>query len=296
MTGFLVVIDIARLMTTGFREGYMLIMLARFSQTMTTVQSMDFFARPCLARQSRGSASVVNHQRQSSSVLTLLLVGMLACGLTTCFGSIASAEEKTAQEAPKAATTSVPGAADSHGTDDTHGHGAGHAAESTPPGLVPKVDLVVWSLIVFGTFVFLLSRFAWKPLAAGLDQRETRIRNDVYEAEAARIKAQQLLAEHEARLAKTEETVRELIAEAKRDADKVRADLTAAADADVQTMKKRAVAEIEQARDVALQQLFDTLSTHVMDATSRVIGRSLNNDDHQRLVQEALTELNIRRN
>ncbi len=93
-----------------------------------------------------------------------------------------------------------------------------------------------------------------------------------------------------------EETVRELIAEAKRDAEKVRADLTAAAESDVQTMKKRAVSEIETARDVALQQIFDTLSTNVMDATSRIVGRSLNSDDHQRLVQEARAEMNVRRN
>lgn len=180
-----------------------------------------------------------------------------------------------------------------------HGHSEGsHGSQGStiPSGMIPKPDLMVWSLITFAAFVFLLSKFAWKPLAAGLDQREARIRNDIHEAESARVKAQQLLAEHEARLAKTEETVRELIAEAKRDAEKVRADLTAAAEADVQTMKKRAVSEIEQARDVALQQLFDTLSTNVMDATSRIVGRSLNSDDHQRLVQEALAELNVRRN
>ncbi len=190
-----------------------------------------------------------------------------------------------------------------HGSETASTTGHGHSEEShgsqgstIPSGMIPKPDLMVWSLITFAAFVFLLSKFAWKPLAAGLDQREARIRNDIHEAESARLKAQQLLAEHEARLAKTEETVRELIAEAKRDAEKVRADLTAAAEADVQTMKKRAVSEIEQARDVALQQLFDTLSTHVMDATSRIVGRSLNSDDHQRLVQEALAELNVRRN
>lgn len=275
----------------GFREEFALIMLSDFLKSWRPSDSWI----PS-GKYQRGSGSVVNLQRKCSSALVLLLVGMLACGLTACFGSISSADEKTAQETPQAASKSAPGATESHGSGQAHGHEVGHAAESTPPGLVPKVDLVVWSLIVFGTFVFLLSRFAWKPLAAGLDQREARIRNDVYEAEAARVKAQQLLAEHEARLAKTEETVRELIAEAKRDAEKVRADLTAAAEADVQTMKKRAVSEIEQARDVALQQLFDTLSTSVMDATSRIVGRSLNSDDHQRLVQEALAELNVRRN
>lgn len=203
-------------------------------------------------------------------------------------GSISVADEKTKAD---------------HGSEAASATGHGHSEEShssqgstIPSGMIPKPDLMVWSLITFGAFVFLLSKFAWKPLAAGLDQREARIRNDIHEAESARVKAQQLLAEHEARLAKTEETVRELIAEAKRDAEKVRADLTAAAEADVQTMKKRAVSEIEQARDVALQQLFDTLSTNVMDATSRIVGRSLNSDDHQRLVQEALAELNVRRN
>lgn len=177
-------------------------------------------------------------------------------------------------------------------TDNGH-----HAANSKlPPGLVPEIDLVVWSLITFAAFVFLLGKFAWKPLAAGLDKRESRIRHDLQEAEAARVKAQQLLAEHEARLAKAEDNVRELIAEARRDAEKVRTDLMAAAEADVQSLKKRAVSEIEQARDIALQQLFDGLSSNVMEATSRVVGRSLTGDDQQRLIQDALAELNVRRN
>ncbi len=209
-------------------------------------------------------------------------------------GSISTADEKAKNEHSSKIENGLKtdGPQENHHSEESHG-----SQKSTiPSGMIPKPDLMVWSLITFAAFVFLLSKFAWKPLAAGLDQREARIRNDIHEAESARVKAQQLLAEHEARLAKTEETVRELIAEAKRDAEKVRADLTAAAEADVQTMKKRAVSEIEQARDVALQQLFDTLSTNVMDATSRIVGRSLNSDDHQRLVQEALAELNVRRN
>jgi F-type H+-transporting ATPase subunit b len=202
-----------------------------------------------------------------------------------------------AQESAPQPAAAVEQHAEDHGHASAESHAGDHGGgSSTPPGLIPEFDLVIWSLIVFAAFVFLLSKFAWKPLAAGLDQREARIRNDINEAESARLKAQQMLAEHEARLAKAEETVRDLITEAKKDAEKVRADLMATAEADVQSLRKRAVAEIEQARDTALQQLFDTLSTNVMEATTRVVGRSLTGEDHQRLVQDALAELNIRRN
>jgi F0F1-type ATP synthase membrane subunit b/b' len=56
------------------------------------------------------------------------------------------------------------------------------------------------------------------------------------------------------------------------------------------------VAEIERSRDQALAELFEFVSNNVVGATERVIGRSLNQGDHDRLVGQALSEMNIRRN
>jgi F-type H+-transporting ATPase subunit b len=185
-----------------------------------------------------------------------------------------------------------------------HGEGENHAGGESLPGLNPvegphggfKADLALWSAITFVIFFWLLARFAWGPLRDGLDAREARIRQDIAEAEAHRVKAEQLLREYETKLAKVQEEVKEILAEARRDAETARQDIIATAEKESAAMRQRAVADIERARDQALNELFAFVSQNVMQATEKILGRSLNGGDHERLVREALANLELRKN
>src|SRR6188508_2479496 len=79
-----------------------------------------------------------------------------------------------------------------------------------------RYDLGIYTLIVFGILVFLLGRFAWGPMMAGLDKREATLRQTHEEADAAREEARLALAEVQARLAKTNEEIRGMLDEARR--------------------------------------------------------------------------------
>lgn len=157
-------------------------------------------------------------------------------------------------------------------------------------------DLALFSLVTFVVYLIVLRLGAWGPLKAGLNERERRIRQDIADAEANRVKSEQLITEREAKLAKVHEEVRELLAEARRDSDRVRHDIVTAAQTEAEATKNRAIAEIERSRDLALAELFDFVASNVVGATERVIGRSLNEGDHDRLVKQALADMNVRRN
>jgi F-type H+-transporting ATPase subunit b len=105
-----------------------------------------------------------------------------------------------------------------------------------------------------------------------------------------------MIAEREAKLATVHEEVRELLAEARRDSERVKQDILATAQREAEATKQRAIIEIERSRDQALSELFDFVSNNVVGATERVIGRSLNSGDQERLVTQALSEMNVRRN
>ena len=172
------------------------------------------------------------------------------------------------------------------------GSGGGHSVEL--PGFTK--DLALFSLVTFVVYCAVLRIGAWGPLRNGLNERERRIRQDIADAEANRIKSESLIAEREAKLLSVHEEVRELLAEARRDADHTKQDIIATAQSEADAMKKRAIAEIERSRDQALAELFDFVSTNVIGATERVIGRTLNDGDQDRLVKQALAEINVRRN
>tara|TARA_B100000029_G_scaffold292257_1_gene285800 strand:- start:119 stop:709 length:591 start_codon:yes stop_codon:yes gene_type:complete len=169
-------------------------------------------------------------------------------------------------------------------------HAAGDAhAEGVPLNF--KTDLAIWSLVVFVLFVFVLKKFAWAPLAAGLDAREQRIRGDLEGAERAREEAAKMLAEHEEKLAGVQEEVKEILAEARRDAEHTKNEIMASAQAEAEATRDRALGDIERARDQALKDLFDQVATQVASATEHVLGRALDASDQQRLIEEAMAEV-----
>ncbi len=167
-------------------------------------------------------------------------------------------------------------------------HGGGHAATGVP--LDFKRDLALWSLVVFLLFLMILKKFAWGPLSKGLDKRESRIRQDLADAETAREKSAQLLADHELKLSKVQDEVREILAEARRDADHTKQEIVTEAQKEAEKTKQRAVDDIERARDSALKDLFDAAAEQVIGATEQVLARSLSDDDQNRLIDEALSQ------
>lgn len=185
---------------------------------------------------------------------------------------------------------------DSGHTADAHGGHHGHIGD---PEVEPKVfepknwryDLSVYSFVVFLLLMIVLTKFAWGPITQALDEREENIRKNIEDAEAARVRSEEILAEHAKKLDSVQDEVREIIAEARRDAEHTKSEIIAAAQSEAEATKNRAIEEIDRARDHALSEIFGTMSTQVTEATEHVLGRAINDEDRGRLVDEALAQL-----
>ena len=174
-------------------------------------------------------------------------------------------------------------------------HNVGTHGVSTDPADV-KGDLAIFSFIVFALLATGLYVFAWQPLMAGIDRREQGVLQNIADAENARIKAEKLLALHQEKLEKVQVEVREILAEARRDAEHSKNEIMATAQKEADLTRQRAVADIERARDQALEELFSKMTETVANATEHVLGRSVSGADHDRLVKEALAGLAHRQN
>lgn len=168
--------------------------------------------------------------------------------------------------------------------------GENHEEHASGPPLSPRTDLALWSFISFVILLVVLRKFAWGPLKEGLDKREANLRGELAEAEQARLQAEKMLQEHAAKLESVQDEVKAIIDEAKRDAEHTKNDIIAQAQKEAQLTQERAIHEIERSRDAALKELFDAMSSQVASATEHVIGRSLNDDDRNRLIDEALSQ------
>lgn len=157
-----------------------------------------------------------------------------------------------------------------------------------------RFDLGLWTLIVFGILVYVLGKFAWGPIMTGLQKREDTIAGYHSEAEKARAEAEKLLTEIKSQRAKASEQVSALIAEARRDADAFRETEKARTAGDIQAERERMKREIEVARDQALAEIWDKTVQLAALVSSKAIGRVVTTDDHRRLIDESLAELNER--
>ncbi|GDY07586.1 MAG: ATP synthase F0 subunit B [Planctomycetota bacterium] len=173
-------------------------------------------------------------------------------------------------------------------SDEAHAAGESHGKR---PVIEWHQDLAIWSLVTFVVYILVLKKAAWGPLIQGLDTRESRMKQQIADAEAARVKAEQMLAEHAKKLDKVQDEVKEILAEARRDAEHTKQDIVATANKEAEATRKRAVEDIEHARDLAMKELFDFVSSNVIGATENVLGRALSDDDQKRLVQDALNQI-----
>ncbi len=182
-------------------------------------------------------------------------------------------------------------------TSAEHGaaHGEHHVALGEPAEkqkpLDWRADLAVYSLIVFVVLMAILTTFAWGPLMGAIDAREAAIRQSIESAEETHRRAEAMLAEHARRLDAVQDEVREILAEARRDAEHTKNEIVASAQKESQLLTQRSLEEIGRARDQALDELFHSMSNSVASAAETVIGRSLSDDDRRRLVSEALNSL-----
>lgn len=169
--------------------------------------------------------------------------------------------------------------------------GKGHDEPSLLRG--PKESLItaITTLVVFLALVAVLGKTAWGPIAQGLQDRENKIRKDIADAEAARARAEATLAEYNRKLADAEGQIRELLARAQADGEKVATNIRMQAQAEAEDIKKRATRDIETARASAVREIHEHAATLATSVAEKIIRRNLNADDQRELVRASLDQL-----
>ena len=89
------------------------------------------------------------------------------------------------------------------------------------PLVLPDIGLVFWSSIAFLILLFVLGKFAWKPIMKGISEREAGIAEAISSAEKVKAEMAQLKNENEALLAKAREERAQLLKEARETKDKI---------------------------------------------------------------------------
>jgi len=149
----------------------------------------------------------------------------------------------------------------------------------------------LWVVIIFLVLLAVLYPTAWKNVLAGLKAREDRIRKDIAEAEAARARAEATLREYNAQLAAAEGRVREMINAATKDGERIATEIRMRAQAEAEESKKRAMKDIDTARQNALSEIYQRAAELSTSIAEKILRRNINAEDQKDLVKRSLDEL-----
>ena len=171
--------------------------------------------------------------------------------------------------------------------------GAAKEEESGNFLVSPNLGLMIWTLIAFGITVFILRREAFPRIASALDRRRRAIEESIEHAERTRHEADEILAEYRERLKEAREQAEDIVGRARKAADRLEDE----AKADAKRTRDEMMADTRREIEFETRRAIDEIRREVADltvlATEKVTRKTLTDEDHKRLIEEALGEFDF---
>lgn len=160
--------------------------------------------------------------------------------------------------------------------------------------VTPGIGLIFWQTVLFLLTLFVLARFAWKPIMASLHEREETIESALREADRARVEMQKLQSENQ-----------NLLAEARAERDRILREAQQAGNQLIEQAKQRSTeeggrminqarAEIDTQKRAALAEIKTLAGQLSVEIAEKVLRRELKDEAAQKaLVTEYLKDVKL---
>ncbi len=160
--------------------------------------------------------------------------------------------------------------------------------------LLPKIGLILWTLVAFGIVFFILAKYAWKPILKSLDEREKNISDSILSAENMKKEMAQIQSENEALLAKAREERSQMMREAKEMRDKMILDAKEQARKETNKIVADAQSVINQQKMAAITDLKNQVGNLVLEVSEKVLRRELNDKEAQeKYIQQLAQDIEL---
>ena len=159
------------------------------------------------------------------------------------------------------------------------------------PLVQPDPGLFIWTILTFLVLVTLLARFAWRPLLQALDSRQELIRKSLDEAQQARQELERLQHESAQIIRQARVDAEAVVAQSRSDAARLRDEMRQKAKAEADGIVRNAERQIQLETQRALQHIrHEAVDLSVMIA-SKILQRNLTREDNEKLIEEALKQV-----
>jgi F-type H+-transporting ATPase subunit b len=158
----------------------------------------------------------------------------------------------------------------------------------------PDPGTVFWTTLIFALFWFLMSSFAFKPIARALKEREVDIQNSLDAAKQAREDMAHLKAKNEELLALAQEERAKILHEAKVAKDTIIAEARDKAKEEAHRIVINAKEEIENMRMAAVVDLKNQIGNIAVDIAEKILERELKNkEEHEQYIKDLVGDMKL---
>lgn len=167
------------------------------------------------------------------------------------------------------------------------------AAEAAAPANPVSFDIwtLIWQsvnvLVIMAALYYLL----FKPVGNILKKREEFVENSLASAAASKEEADRLLQQYQEQMKQASADAQKLIEKATQDADEYSRRKREEADREYDEMIERARKEIASERERAIEAIRDEMATLAVMAAGKVLGRAIEQQDHEALVKEFVAKV-----
>jgi F-type H+-transporting ATPase subunit b len=160
--------------------------------------------------------------------------------------------------------------------------------------LTPSGGLMVWTVVIFLILLFVLSKYAFKPITAAVQAREKALEDAIAGAKHDREEAAKLLEEQRRHLEASRDEGQKIVASARAAAEEVRLGLLETARTQGQELIDKARADINRERDAAIADLRREAIDLAILGASKVIEKNLDEKSNRDLIEKFLTSLDAK--
>lgn len=164
------------------------------------------------------------------------------------------------------------------------------AAEGGINAILPQMQEFIPMLVAFIVLWIILAKFGWPLFEGMLSKREQTIKDSLEKSEAARVEAEKTLEEYKRQLEEAKNQSAQIIAEAKKTGEAVKADITEKAQTEAAAMIEKAHAAIEADKKAAISELQGSVADLTVSVASRLIGEDLNDAEHRKIIERYVNE------
>jgi len=156
--------------------------------------------------------------------------------------------------------------------------------------LNPDKGMMIWTIVVFALLVFVVGRFGWGPIIAGLKQREDGIRKDLEDTTAARQEAERLRALLQKEHSDNQSQMQELLKQAKSDGQKLREQMLKEAQAEAARLSEQTRKQLEEEKAKLIRELREAVAGLALQVAEKLLRHSVNAKENEALIQNALSD------